>query len=65
MGRNSGKADLRIPRGWERAGDPVKYANGYLQAFKPKDPLAINYCRKCKRTHSWCECSVAGNVCEE
>jgi hypothetical protein len=64
MGRNSGMGDLRIPRNWERATDPKRFKMGHEKALPQKDPFA-NYCRKCKHTHSWCECSRAGNVCEE
>ena len=55
MGRNSGKGDLRIPRGWERAGDPIRYKNGWLQAYREKNPLDA-YCDRCQHSQAWCEC---------
>ncbi len=57
--------DLRIPRPWERATKrPALFRKGHEKAFG-KRPELVNYCGKCGRTHSWCECSVAGNVCKE
>ncbi len=64
MGRDSGKGDIRMPRTWERVTEYPAFREGHEKAFGKRDPFT-NFCRKCKRTHSWCECSRAGNICKE
>ncbi len=65
MPRDHGRFDSRIPRGWERATrSPKSYRTNHDRTFGRREELS-GFCNKCQRTHSWCECSLAGNVCKE